>query len=241
MKPDDNSLDHDDSDPAGGTSGAPEVTIEMTIAAPVEAVWRSLRDPALIRAWHGWHFAGLDEEVNLIYLDGVTADDDAHVLHAAGEDTFSCTAVPGGTRVRVTRPTYRPGEEWSDYYDDVTEGWTTFLQQLRFLHERHPGQDRRTIAVMGSGSPAAVADLWGTVPSTVGPDWFATATQRGALLPDLGPGLLIMYAKPAPEAQVFAMAVITTYGLDDAAFAPQRDVWTGWWRSGFPEAEPAQF
>ena len=240
MNSDDNTLDPDDSAPTGSSTGAPEVFVEVTIAAPVETVWRSLRDPVMIKAWHGWHFAGLDEEVALIYLDGVTADDEDHVLHAGGEDTFSCTAAPGGTRVRVTRPSYRPGEEWSDYYDDVTEGWTTFLQQLKFLHEQHPGQDRRTIAVMGSGSPSAVPDLWAAVPSTVGPDWFVTATQRGAVLPDLGPGLLILYAKPAPEEQVFAMAVITTYGLDDAAFDAQHEVWTAWWRSVFPDAEPAQ-
>ena len=30
------------------------VRIEVTVAAPVEEVWRALRDPAQLRRWHGW-------------------------------------------------------------------------------------------------------------------------------------------------------------------------------------------
>lgn len=214
--------------------------LEVTIAAPVEVVWRSLRDPELIKAWHGWHAESLDEEVRMIFVDNVTADDDVHVFTAGGEDTFECVAVPEGTLVRITRPLYRPDEEWSAYYDDVTEGWQTFLQQLKFMHELHPGEIRRTVALMGDGSPAGTAALWEQPPSRLGADWFSTATQRGVRLPDLGPGLLIIASKATGADQVFAMAVITTYGLDDAAFTNERDRWTGWWRTAFPTAEPAQ-
>jgi hypothetical protein len=35
-----------------------------------------------------------------------------------------------------------------------------------------------------------------------------------------------------------AMAIITTYGLDDVAFDEQRETWTRWWRSVYPDAEP---
>lgn len=216
--------------------------LEVTIAAPVEVVWRSLREPDLIKAWHGWHCDSLDAEVQMIFLDGVDADDAAHVLQAGGEDTFTCEAVPEGTRVRITRPAYRPGEEWSAYYDDVTEGWRSFLQQLRFLHEVHPGEARRTVALLGEGDAAGVSDLWSTTPVPLGDDWYVseTGTQRGVLVPDLGPGLLIILIKPTGEGQVFAMAVLTTYGLDDGQFDRERDAWTAWWRTAFPAAEPAQ-
>lgn len=214
--------------------------LEVTIAAPVEVVWRSLREPDLIKAWHGWHAESLDDEVRMIFLDNVSADDDSHVLVAGGEDTFDCTAVPGGTRVRITRPAYRPDAEWSEYYDEVTEGWQTFLQQLKFMHEVHPGEHRRTIALMGEGSAAGAAELWRQPPATLGGEWFATPSQRGVQLPDLGPGLLITATKPTGDDQVFAMAVLTTYGLDDASFEIERERWTAWWRAAFPAAEPAQ-
>lgn len=214
--------------------------IEVTIAAPVEAVWRSLRDPDLIRAWHGWHYDGLDEEVATIFVEHATADDDARVLRVGDEDVFTCEPVDGGTRVRITRPAYRPGEQWSDYYDEVTEGWRTFLQQLRFLHELHPDEPRRTIALMGQGPVAGIGWLWANVPSPLGPDRFRSELQRGALLPELGPGLVIVATKPVDDAETSAMVVVTTYGLSDPAFEDQRQSWTRWWRSVFPDAEDAQ-
>lgn len=30
------------------------IIVEVTVAAPPDAVWRALRDPAEIRRWHGW-------------------------------------------------------------------------------------------------------------------------------------------------------------------------------------------
>lgn len=216
--------------------------IEVTIAAPVEVVWQSLREPDLIKAWHGWHCDSLDAEVQMIFLDNVDADDETHTLRAGGEDTFTCDAVPEGTCVRITRPPYRPGEEWSAYYDDVTEGWRSFLQQLRFLHEVHPGDARRTVALMGEGAAAAAADLWSSTPAPLGDDWYVSdsGSQRGVLVPSLGPGLLIILTKATVDDQVFAMAVLTTFGLDDVAFDSERDAWTAWWRTAFPAAEAAQ-
>jgi hypothetical protein len=45
----------------------------------------------------------------------------------------------------------------------------------------------------------------------------------------------------AAPAQVDAMAILTTYGLDEEQFAVESDRWTSWWRSGYPDAAPAQF
>jgi hypothetical protein len=219
--------------------GEPPV-IEVTVAAPVEAVWRTLRDPELIRTWHGWHFEGLDAEVALIYVDHATVDEDAHVLKAGADDVFTCEEVPGGTRVRVTRPPFRPEDPWSAYYDEVTEGWTTFLQQLRFLHEHHPGRTRRTVALMGEGPAGSVPELWSSTPAALGERWFRSSEQQGMIIPSLGPGLLIIAARPKPDDQVAAMAVLTTYGLDDAEFETERESWSTWWRTAFPAAEPAQ-
>ncbi|MFT3832370.1 MAG: SRPBCC domain-containing protein [Micropruina sp.] len=218
--------------------------IEVTIAAPVEVVWPSLRDPALIRRWHGWHCAELDDEITMIFGTD-QADDDTHTLTANGGDVFEVQAVDGGVRVRVTRAPYDPDVPWAAYYDDVTEGWTSFLQQLRFMHEQHPDEDRRTIFLMGRGAPGAVERLFAALPTSVGADWYTAERQRGVLLPELGPGLLLAVAKDAVRddtgAEISdASAIVTCYGLDDAQFAAEQERWTAWWRQAYPEAPPAQ-
>jgi hypothetical protein len=220
------------------------VTIEVTIGAPVATVWESLRDPELIKRWHGWHADGLDEEIQLIFANPESVDEANHVLVTGGSDRFELTEVPAGTTVRITRPPYVPDEEWSAYYDDITEGWTSFLQQLRFMHEVHPGKDRRTIFLMARGPVDGVQTLLKTPPVELGESWFRSAHQQGVTLSSLGPGLLITAAK-APQVgedgqeAADAMVIITTYGLDDAAFDEQREAWTTWWRSVYPDAEPA--
>ena len=135
-------------------------TIEVTIAAPVAIVWQSLRDPELIKRWHGWHFPDLDNEISLIFGNPESVDEANHVLVAGGSDRFELMEVPEGTTVRITRPPYVPDEEWSAYYDDITEGWTSFLQQLKFMHEVHPGEDRRTIFLMARGSADGLPTRW---------------------------------------------------------------------------------
>jgi hypothetical protein len=226
-----------------GTPDQPP-TIEVTVGAPVATVWESLRDPELIKRWHGWHFDSLDEEISLIFLNPKSVDEANHVLVAGGSDRFELMEVPEGTTVRITRPPYVPDEEWSAYYDDITEGWTSFLQQLKFMHEVHPGEERRTIFLMARGSADGLPTLLSTPPVELGEPWFSSAHQRGVTLPSLGPGLLITAAKEPVSAEdgpmaADAMAIITTYGLDDAAFDEQRQAWTTWWRSVYPDAEPA--
>jgi uncharacterized protein YndB with AHSA1/START domain len=226
------------------TSTTQQVTIEVTIGAPVATVWESLRNPDLIKRWHGWHFDDLDKEIQLIFGNPESVDEANHVLVAGGSDRFELTEVPEGTRVRITRPPYVPDEEWSAYYDDITEGWTSFLQQLKFMHEVHPGEERRTIFLMARGSADGLATLLKTPPVELGEPWFQAAHQQGVVLPSVGPGLLITAAKEPVAGEdgpmaADAMAIITTYGLDDAAFDEQREAWTTWWRSVYPDAEPA--
>ena len=219
-------------------------TIEVTIGAPVATVWQSLRDPELIKRWHGWHAAELDAEIEMIFVNPKSVDEANHVLVAGGSDRFELTEVPSGTSIRITRPPYVPDEEWSAYYDDITEGWTSFLQQLKFMHEVHPGEERRTIFLMARGPADGVPTLLKTPPVSLGEPWFQSANQHGVVLPSLGPGLLIAAAK-APvvgedgQQTADAMVIITTYGLDDAAFDEQREAWTARWRSVYPDADLA--
>ncbi|MET9227937.1 hypothetical protein [Lentzea sp. NPDC003310] len=170
------------------------VRIEITVAAPVDEVWQSFRDKERLRHWHGWDLPELDAEIDEIYFRN--AEEDGTTLIVQGHDTFALSPVPEGTRVVLTRAPKGTSPEWDDYYDDITEGWITFLHQLKFAHEHHPGEQRRTL-------------FW---PSEVdlgvsGKPFFESENQRGVVVEEFGPGLVVTSAK---------MTVVTTYGFSDA-------------------------
>jgi hypothetical protein len=232
-------------------------SVEVTIAAPVEEVWRALREPARIRHWHGWELeesGGLDSEIEHIYLRDVTES----VSESTGErelvlgngDTFTLeVAGEGRTRLRMVRAPKGANPDWDAYYEDINEGWTTFLHQLRFALERHPGSARRTVFLDGTGDPFTAlgidrattgrftAELAGE--SVSGEVWFTAANQVGFTVDSWGDGLLILGMAPESPAhpQGMAMAVLTTYGQDDEAYQALRDRWTALWRSALPKAD----
>lgn len=141
------------------------VIVEVVIAAPVEQVWRALRDPAEIRRWFGWDYEGLEAEIRYIFADHSSADDEAHVLDGGPGGRIALEPQGDRTVVRVTRAA--PAGSWDGVYDEVNEGWLTFIQQLRFYLERHPGRDRRTVHVALSGD-----------------EWFSAEHQRGEVRED---------------------------------------------------------
>lgn len=221
--------------------------IEVTVAAPVDVVWSALRERDQLRRWHGWIMDGLDEEIDFIYHQHVQADDDRHVLqlvgHAPGDystgDRFELSEVDGGTVVRIVRGPRPPADhEWAGYYDDVTEGWALFVQQLRFALERQRGRDRRTVFVsatrLGDGSLAeAVGTDSGSPLGFVGTQFFVDGVRAGAEVPELGPGLVITGAGAGKE-----LLVLTAYGLDDDAFASITERVRDFWSQRHPDADP---
>ena len=220
--------------------------IEVTIAAPVDAVWRALREPQQIRHWHGWDDPGLEAEIQLIYLDEdkITASEADHTLEVQGGDLFELTDIGGRTRVRLTRAPRSSNPEWAAYYDDITEGWTTFMQQLRFALERHPGDPRRTLFFMGKprDGSARITLLKPTdapTPMTT-EEWFRSDHQVGHTVKEWGDGLLVVGdAPPSPtKPDGGAMAVLSTYGLDEEALAELRSRWTAWWTERYEEDQP---
>ncbi|HEU5471066.1 MAG TPA: SRPBCC domain-containing protein [Actinophytocola sp.] len=232
--------------------------IEVTIAAPVDEVWRSLRDPDLIRRWHGWDFedpnGGLDAEIDFIYRQHATPDEAEHTLALGDGSTFTLhDAGAGATMIRLVRSPRDDNSEWADYWEDINEGWVTFLHQLRFALERHPGAERRTLFFSGQPGPAGepraalgLDRLAGLAPGepysaelvgapAAGQVWFHSARQIGLSVDSWGDGLMIVgTAPPSPvRPNPQAMAVLTTYALADKEFDDLRDRWTRWWEQTF--------
>lgn len=232
-------------------------TIEVIVAAPVDTVWSYLRDPALVRRWHGWSFEGdgLEGEITWIYEDHAREADEPYVLELDdGEgdyergDRIELTPVGDSeTVVRITRPALAADAGWESSYDEITEGWRTFLHQLRFAVEHHPADDRRTIYLSGEGEP--LRDAIGVTGDTGdhyevtledgldlrGEIWMRSTFQLGLTIEALGPGL-VMFTDTADGAQV----IVTTYGQSEAELAATAERWGRWFRARYPTAsEPA--
>ena len=231
-----------------------DVSIEVTVAAPVATVWEHLRDPALIARWHGWDDPGLDEEIALIYGHGAREGDRPYVLETKGGaapgsfehgDRFDLREDDAGTVVRITRGPKGIDPDWDAMYDDITQGWVSFLAQLRFAVERQRGHGRRTVFLASGPSAAGARELLGldglavgdpaviAEPPVSGTTWFRTEHQTGVTAEAYGPGLVV--AADSPSA---SMVIVSTFGLDDAAFAEVERTWRTWWAADTSRPRP---
>ncbi|AKD98913.1 hypothetical protein XU06_21140 [Rhodococcus erythropolis] len=222
-----------------------ETVIEVSIVAAPSVLWPALRDPSLIRRWFGWEYDGLDDEIAQIYSTA-EADPEALTLKLGNGDRFSLLEQDGKTVVRIDRPAKSADDDW---YDDITEGWTTFLQLLRFAVERHGLAERRTIYLDGlllPGENAATVlglteielEAGSRYAATITPgDYFegvvdyVTDHQFGLTVEDLGPGLLSVATQSVtPQRPDGGMSILlTTYDLSDDEFDEIKHHWSSWW------------
>jgi uncharacterized protein YndB with AHSA1/START domain len=224
-------------------TGGRRVTIEVTIAAPSDEVRGALREPRQIARWFGWDYDGLEAEIDQIFVSGAQEEDDPRRLDT-GDGTFELEPLEGGPRhtlVRVTRAEPSGDVGADEMYEAIDQGWITFVQQLRFALERHPGQDRRTVYLSnGTGDPVEALGLdrttlppgdrytarlpWGD--ELAGESFFSTDRQLGLTVDGWGDGLLVLGGGGGG-----ATAILTTYGLDDDAFDALERRWTAGWES----------
>ncbi|MBN9363365.1 MULTISPECIES: SRPBCC domain-containing protein [unclassified Devosia] len=235
--------------------------VEMTIAAPIETVWAAMREPEQLLNWFGWDADTLRDEIKFIFADHAEADE-ANRIISFGEyegvrDWVELHPTPGGTVLRVVR-SGPVDADWNAFYEDTWEGWITFFQQLRFLLERHPGAKRRTLFLSGrletpgalpisalglealrtaadGSSASSTLPLDETVSGTV---WHHSDRQVAMSVEGWGDGLMVITDQPAPNAgpNGGGTALLTTFGLSDAAFAALEQRWTAWWRQRFVKA-----
>ncbi|MGI8726071.1 MAG: SRPBCC family protein [Solirubrobacterales bacterium] len=209
---------------------AEAISVELTIAAPVDRVWRAITDPSEIDRWHGWDYEDLTEEIDEMFGSGATADSRARTLDT-GDGRFELSEAGSGTRLRVVRE--RGGER-----DALDQGWHTFVQQLRFYLERHPGDERRTLYLGGlnvdseGGSALALADQLGAGAKEL----FRTDDQLGLAIQGWGDGLLIL-SDNWMHHRTHIAAIASLYGVPPERFIEIAE----WWRLRFYEAfEPIE-
>ncbi|MBG6178911.1 SRPBCC domain-containing protein [Arthrobacter sp. CAN_A1] len=249
-----------------GTTGTAAAEVRNPLSVHINAdarqVWVMLREPAKVSQWHGWDYDGLAEEIRLIFFaPGVAEAPDHLSLTLEDGDTFLVEPGPDGTVVTVRRGTPEPGSDLADWDADITEGWISFLHQLRFALERHPNTNRHT--AFFAGTPAdglSIVDRVGA--GSVGepgdpytltmPDggeltcrvWFRTARQLGltvAQYAEHGDGLLILAEQPVVEGvrdKPSALVIASTYGLGARALHGVWDSWEAVRRDSYPDADP---
>ena len=230
-----------------------DVAVEVTIAAPIETVWRALRDRDDLRRWHGWEDPTLDEEIEIIYFNESREEnpDGPDRRLVCGGSIFELESRGPSTVVRVVMAEPPESDAWHGWYEDIRHGWHTFVQQLRFFVERHRGQDRRTVLLSGVPLDTAQPEL----PTLLGLDrvgaagqaytvslptgeevtgtvWFRSEHQLAVTVDSWHDGLLVVTDRRRP-----AGAILSTYGLDEAAVAALTDRWTAWWGKHY-EAPP---
>jgi uncharacterized protein YndB with AHSA1/START domain len=189
--------------------------IELALPVPVEEAWAHLREPALIRRWFGWEYDGLAREIEVIFVEEVVADDAAHTLAWETGDRFAL--VPDGSHARL-RVHHAPPP---DVYDDIGEGWITFVEQLRFALTRHRGEERAT-HYLSSDVPLA---LLPALEAMGGEVWFRSEHQLGLVVAGLGDGLLVAVEKPG----VAAFLTLSGYGEAARTLPLHTARWDAWW------------
>lgn len=222
-----------------------ETVIEVSVVAARETLWPALTEPALIRRWFGWDYDGLGDEITQIFSTA-TATPTTFTLEVSNGDTFTLVEGEGTTIVRITRPPEQSGDEW---YNDITEGWITFLHFLKFGVEHHGLTERRTIYLDGPlhpGETAAAALRLSSVDAIPGTRYSATlppgdfaegvvdyvsGAQTGVTIEDLGPGLLSFATRPAGRNRTAPALhiLLATYDLSDDEFNEIEYHWKQWW------------
>lgn len=238
------------------------VLVEVTIAAPAAAVWDALGDRDKVYNWFGWDAEGLKEEIAFIFFAEHAKRDEANrILTFEGmADRFEVVDHGGHTVLRVVRAVAET-DTWDGVYEDMTEGWISFVVQLRLAMEQHGLGPRRTIyldgqAVSGGQAPLAALGLAGLADTAPGQPvrvalptgdtidgqaWHRTPWQFGVTVPQWGDGLLIVTDKNRTEAAPDGrgMVILTTYGLSEADFAALQSRWTDWWTARFVQGTAA--
>lgn len=240
------------------TEPGKQVVVDITIAAPIKTVWAALRDPAQIASWFGWEAPSLEEEIKYIFVDGAEADETRHVVQfgewEGSSDAIELTAEGDVTRLRLVRAG-GPPIDWTGVYEDISQGWINFFQQLRLALELHPGEGRRTIYLSGSsvagvGEPSTelglgeAADLapgqayaarLGTGDSASGRVWYHTHFQTALTVEQWGNGLLVVSDMGTSPKRPHGggSVLLTTYGLDEAEFTSLEQRWRDWWSARY--------
>lgn len=241
-------------------SKSDERTIEMTmeIDAPTGAVWRALTDARELvrwfplkaeieprvggRYWMSWgdEYDGesrieiFEPERRLRTTWPSMTKKEGRPIELAVD--YHLEGREGRTALRLVHSGFGRGANWDDEYEGVHTGWMFELRSLRHYLQRHPGQDRQALFLVGPGSRLTGAEVWERVVR----DGFGIPDPRNLVEGD-------RYSFPVGEGTVFEGTVldsrpsrqlaVTVDGLHDGifrieVFAARPHLWLAAWGEG---------
>ncbi|WP_426998122.1 SRPBCC domain-containing protein [Pseudarthrobacter sp. N5] len=235
--------------------------LSVVINSDAQHVWTMLREPAKVAQWHGWESAEQAAEIKEIYFNSTVVEGAGHTtLTVDGGDVFTLKPVPAGTEVSITRAALDHNSEWAAWDEDVTQGWLTFLHQLRFALERHPHGTRRTSHLSLPGGSGSVIEKLGladvpapgepysltldTGEEISGKVWFRSNHQVGLTVhsyAEHSEGLVIVADQPVIPAirpDGGALVIVATYDLGAHSLETIRALWDDWRAENYPTSEP---
>jgi uncharacterized protein YndB with AHSA1/START domain len=239
---------------------ADRVIVEILVAAPIETVWKAVKDPVEAQRWFGWDYPNLATDLVEMWKDAHTDEAKRVIWSDNMPDRFTFEELGAHTIVRIVRSAPAEDSSWTGIYDDMIEGWLTFMQQLKFALERHPADKRRTLFLNGraksAGTPHPVdalglSSVW-VVPNgdryeltaatgdrLSGTVFYRAPHQMGVTVDGFGDGLIIVQVRPKTEKSAHGggSIIATTYGMSDADFARLRERWSEWWTKTYEVIE----
>jgi hypothetical protein len=226
---------------------------EVLIDAPIDIVWTAISEPNQIQQWFGWQYEGLGEEVQEVFGRSSAEFDDAeHILRWPHGDELVLQAEDSATLLQTFRPTPEV-DQMPDQAEDIDDGWTAFVEQLRFWLERHRGEQRATVYLSGpareehasisaalglnvDGAPGARYELSAAGGERLaGSIWSRLGNVTCLTVDSYGDGLIVLVNHDARrhEPNGGGTVTITTYGLSDEALTSLKRRWVATFESKY--------
>jgi uncharacterized protein YndB with AHSA1/START domain len=161
------------------------IDVSLEIDAPTGVVWKALTDAKELvrwfplkaeveprvggRYWMSWEgeFEGesrieiLEPERHLRTTWPTTDKKDGRPAELAVD--YHLEGRGGRTVLRLVHAGFGRGADWDEEYDGIRTGWAFELRSLRHYLERHRGQDRQALFIVGPQSGLADPEVWNRV------------------------------------------------------------------------------
>lgn len=223
-----------------------EVVKEVTIQAPVDAVWQALTDARELTQWFPLNARVTPGVGGSIWISwGEGAEGEAPITAWEPNRHFQWTESrgpvkiaidfhletrEGATVVRLVQSGFGDGPEWDDEFHMVEGGWSYFMTHLQWYLEHHRGIPRGVIGfrdrVALSRADAFTRLLSLTNEPATTPVVMKPATCQAAfVIPSLNDAILFIEIEPGAD-MVRAGFWLSTYGLTPDALESLRARYT---------------